>query len=245
MFRLRIATYNIHKCKGLDGRVRPARIAEVLRAVDADIAALQEVVSIAEGEPDLDQAGFIAQQLGMHFALGENRRHFGGAYGNVVLSRFPMRSYCNYDISVPGRERRGCLRTDVDVPDFGVVHAFNVHLGTAFMERRAQGRRLLEEELLRSRDLAGPRVVLGDFNEWTHGLASKLLAAEFDCADIRLHLRTKATYPGVMPLVHLDHIYYDRALILETVGLHRTRLALVASDHLPIWADFHLNPQPA
>jgi endonuclease/exonuclease/phosphatase family metal-dependent hydrolase len=38
---LRVATYNVHRCRGIDGRVRPARIAEVLRE-DADVVALQE-----------------------------------------------------------------------------------------------------------------------------------------------------------------------------------------------------------
>ncbi|HET8550733.1 MAG TPA: endonuclease/exonuclease/phosphatase family protein [Bryobacteraceae bacterium] len=237
MSRFRIVTYNIHKCKGLDGKVRPSRIAAVLRAVDADVAALQEVVSIEGEVRELHQAEYLAHELGMRFAIGENRRHAGGAYGNVVLSRFPLESACNYDISVPGRERRGCLRTDIRL-NGAVLHVFNVHLGTAFMERRHQGRKLLHEELLRSGALAGPRVVLGDFNEWTHGLASQLLTVEFQSADIRLHLPTRFTYPGVCPVLHLDHIYYDNTLVLDGVGLYRSRQALVASDHLPLYADF-------
>lgn len=239
MPRFRIATYNIHKCKGLDGKVRPSRIAEVLRCVNADILALQEVVSVENGVRELNQARYLADELGMQLAIGENRRHAGGAYGNVVLSRLPLHSVCNYDISVPGRERRGCLRTDVRL-DTETVHVFNVHLGTAFMERRHQGKRLLDAELLRSQSVAGPRIVLGDFNEWTRGLASQLLAGEFQSADIRLHLRTRVTYPGVFPMLHLDHIYYDQTLVLDGVGLYRTGLALVASDHLPLYADFRV-----
>jgi endonuclease/exonuclease/phosphatase family metal-dependent hydrolase len=239
MALFRIATYNIHKCKGLDGKVRPSRIAEVIRCVNADVIALQEVVSVENDIRELNQAQYLADELGMQCAIGENRRHAGGAYGNVVLSRVPLHSVCNYDISVPGRERRGCLRADVRL-NGATLHVFNVHLGTAFMERRHQGQRLLDAELLRSRSLAGPRIVLGDFNEWTHGLASQLLAGEFQSADIRLHLRTRFTYPGVCPVLHLDHIYYDNALVLDGVGLYRSRLALIASDHLPIYADFRL-----
>ena len=237
MPRFRIVTYNVHKCRGLDGRVRPARIAEVLRAIRPDIVALQEVVSVEGEHREKHQARYLAEELGMEFAIGENRSHFGGAYGNVVLSRYPVAAACNYDISVPGRERRGCLRTDIAFDDVA-LHVFNVHLGTAYLERRIQGQRLVEEELLRSRTLAGPRIVLGDFNEWTRGLASQILAAEFECADIRLHLRQRFTYPGVWPLLHLDHIYFDNSLVLDGVGLHRTPLSLIASDHLPIWADF-------
>lgn len=235
---MRVVTYNVHKCRGMDGRTRPARIAEVLHSMNADIIALQEVVSIDDDMREMHQARFLAEELGMDFAIGENRRLLGGAYGNVVLSRYPLHAACNYDITVPGRERRGCLRTDIDLGDGCTVHVFNVHLGTAYLERRVQGRLLLADELLYSRELNGPRIVLGDFNEWTHGLASQLLHAEFESADVRMHLKIRSTYPALMPVVHLDHIYYDRSLVLEGVGILRNRLALVASDHLPIWADF-------
>lgn len=241
MRRIRAVTYNVHKCRGMDGRVKPARIAEVLRQVDADIVALQEVLWAPDRGPEFDQARYLAGQLGLNYALGENRKIQGGAYGNVVLSRYGVRSHCNYDISVRGREQRGCLRTDVEVEPEVVVHVFNVHLGTAFLERRHQARRLLEAELIGSRDLVGPRIVMGDFNEWTKGLTTQLLSAEFRGADIRAHLSRTVTYPGMMPFMHLDHIYYDDDLVVESVRVHRTRTALVASDHLPLVANFALH----
>lgn len=236
---LRIATYNVHKCQGLDRRVRPGRIAAVLREVDADIIALQEVVNIEGASHEQHQARFLADELGLAFHLGENRRHQGGAYGNVVLSRYPIRRVCNHDITWRWREPRGCLRVDVEVGD-ALIHIFNVHLGTAFVERRHQGRQLVGGEILGSRELHGPRVVLGDFNEWTHGLASRLLGEELESADLRRHLRRGRTYPGAFPLLHLDHIYYDSALELEQLSLHKSLTALVASDHLPLVADFRL-----
>jgi endonuclease/exonuclease/phosphatase family metal-dependent hydrolase len=242
--RLRVVTYNVHKCVGLDRRVRPARIAAVLREVDADLIALQEVVSVESNAlREAHQARFIAEELGYEFRLGENRKHKGGAYGNVVLSRVPVAHCHNYDITWRWQERRGALRVDVSLDESGarMLHLFNVHLGTAYIERRHQGRRLVGDEILRDARLQGPRVVLGDFNEWTHGLASRLLSEELRSADLRKHLRTRRTYPGPLPLVHLDHIYYDDALTLERLTLHRSRLALVASDHLPLVADFRLD----
>ncbi|MDT5156707.1 MAG: hypothetical protein QOC61_1899 [Acidobacteriota bacterium] len=243
--RLRVATYNVHKCVGLDRRERPARIASVLREVDADLIALQEVVSVeSNASREAHQARFIAEELGYGFYLGENRRHKGGAYGNVVISRLPVVHCHNYDITWRWQEPRGALRVDVQLDESGasVLHLFNVHLGTAFVERRHQGRKLVGEAILRDPHLReSPRVVLGDFNEWTHGLASRLLSQELRSADLRQHLRTRRTYPGALPFLHLDHIYYDPALTLERLTLHRTRLALVASDHLPLVADFHLN----
>src|SRR5262249_9570220 len=156
--RVRMVTYNVHKCRGLDGRTSATRIAEVLEEVDSDVIALQEVMG--------HQAEAIATHLKMDFALGETRKHQGYAYGNMLLSQCPIRTTRNYDLSVHGREERGCLRADV-VVNGAVLHVFNVHLGTAFIERRVQGRKLVAPELLNDEGLERPRVVMGDFNEWT------------------------------------------------------------------------------
>ncbi len=241
---MRVVTYNVHRCRGLDGRVRPARVAAVLREVEADIIALQEVLSITRGPREKDQARYLAEELGLNHLIGENRRHRGGAFGNVVLSRFPMRSVKNYDLSVVGRERRGCLHIDVDLGG-AIVHVFNVHLGTAFLERRHQGRMLARPEILLNDELEGPRLMLGDFNEWAPGLTTRLLGSHLKSVDIRRHLRRRRTYPGVFPVLHLDHIYHDEELVLRSLKLHRSRTALVASDHLPLIADFTLAHEPA
>lgn len=237
--KFRIATYNIHKCKGLDFRTNPQRIADVLREINADIIALQEVVSHKHRTPEENQAKFIADALGYEFRIGENRKHSGGIYGNVVLSRLPISDDKNFDISIEKYERRGCQCVDVETVSGKNLHIYNIHMGTSFLERRRQVQRLLDDEVL-NRHHAAPRILLGDFNEYTHGLASKLLKAHFRSADLREHLKVKRTYPGIFPLMHLDHIYYDRNLKIEAAFVHRSRLALVASDHLPLVADFHL-----
>jgi endonuclease/exonuclease/phosphatase family metal-dependent hydrolase len=237
--KLRVVTYNVHRCRGIDGRLRPDRIVDVLREVDADIAALQEVVS-GEGDGDGNQARYIGEALGLHWALGENRKLKGAAYGNVALSRYPLRVVKNHDISVTGRERRGAFHTDVLLGERDAVHVFNIHLGTAFVERRHQGRRLSERDsgILHDRELTGPKIVLGDFNEWTSGLATRLLGSHLKSVDIQKHLRRRRTYPGFLPMLHLDHIYYDGPLELMKLTLHRSRKSLMASDHLPLVADF-------
>ena len=126
--RLRIMTYNIHKCRGLDGREQPTRIVEVLREIDADVIPSQEIVSI-HGSPEEHQAQFIAGELGFHACFGENRRHNGGGYGNLLLSRFLLLAIDNQDITTPGRERRGCLGADIELET--TLHVFNLHLGTS------------------------------------------------------------------------------------------------------------------
>jgi len=238
--KFRVATYNIHKCVGLDRRLSPERIVEVLSEIDADIIGLQEVLCVQGQEDRNDQAHFIARELGLEFRLGENRQLKGGAYGNVVLSRFPLSEARNHDISIVGREQRGCLRVDVNLHGQQPLHIYNVHLGTSFIERRRQARKLLHDDVLKNGDHIGPRVLLGDFNEWTRGLASRMLEEHFQSADIRLHLGRARTYPGVLPFLHLDHIYFDDALELMDAKLHRSRNALVASDHLPIVAEFRI-----
>jgi endonuclease/exonuclease/phosphatase family metal-dependent hydrolase len=220
---MRVVTYNVHKCAGLDQRVMPRRVAEVIRGLQADVIGLQEIT-----EP---QAQRIAELLEMNLVMGEVRRHHGAAYGNAVLSGHAMSGICAFDLTAPGRERRGCIRTDVGLPDGQVLHAFNFHLGTQHGERQWQARRIVEIELLRSKDLRGPRVVVGDFNEWTHGLVSTMFAAELK----PIHV---PTYPGIWPVLRLDHIYYDADLVLEHAFLHRTMKTMIASDHLPLVADF-------
>jgi endonuclease/exonuclease/phosphatase family metal-dependent hydrolase len=240
--RIRVATYNIHKCRGLDRRISPARIISVIRQLDADVVALQEVVAVENGRPEFDQVRRIAGELKEYqFCFGANRELHGGAYGNLTLSRFPVKLCHNYDVTWHKRERRGCLRTDVELSSGAVLHVFNVHLGTGFVERRHQARQLLSNEVLNRSELISPRIVVGDFNEWVRGLASRLMGDTFSAVDPRAYLRYARTYPGVFPFLHLDHFYFDRQLRLRSFRVHRSRKALIASDHLPMVAEFELS----
>lgn len=236
----RVTTYNIHKCQGLDRRVRPRRIAEVLKEIDADVVALQEVVGMDEAAREHNQVHSIADELGMDFRIGENRRLRGGAYGNAVLSRLPIAQDKNHDLTCRRYEPRGCLEVAVQVDPTEVLHVFNVHLGTGFFERRYQAHRLFEVIADQS-NLSSPRIVLGDFNEWTRGLTTRLMSFHLNSAEPEQRLGRARTYPGVFPILHLDHVYYNSFLKLDQVSVHRSRLALAASDHLPIVADFTLD----
>jgi endonuclease/exonuclease/phosphatase family metal-dependent hydrolase len=236
---VRIATYNVHKCRGLDRRVDPARIAAVIRDLEADVVAVQEIISSTDSSED--QVRYLAEHAGRYeWCFGENRFHLGRPYGNAILSRLPVRFARNYDLTSGKRERRGCLRADVELKAGGILHIFNVHLGTSFFERRHQARRLVSREVVAAEDLTGPRVVVGDFNEWTRGLASRLMSKNFQSVDLRAFTRRRRTYPGVLPLLHLDHFYFDEHLLLKRYHVQRTRRSLVASDHLPLVAEFQV-----
>ena len=158
-----------------------------------------------------------------------------------MLSRWMIESARHFDLSVPRREERGVLRTDICIGG-QAIHIFNVHLGAAHRERRSQAMRLMDEDLLRAIDISGPRIVLADFNEWTLGLVTRTLRSEFHLMDLRNMSRVRA-YPAIMPLLHLDHIYLDHQLTIENAFFHRNRVSLLASDHLPLVADVLLGRQ--
>jgi endonuclease/exonuclease/phosphatase family metal-dependent hydrolase len=230
---VRIATYNIHRCRGMDRRTMPSRIADVIREMNADVIALQEVIGAGPGGPG--QAEEIGAALGMGWVMHSVRMLRNHHFGNVVLSRFPVVHHGHYDLSWRTCEERACQRVDLDLGDEAILHVYNVHLGTAVLERRYQAGRLAG--FVHDHRIKGPKVILGDFNEWMKGLATKTLSALFESIDIAQHLRRRRTYPGLFPLLHLDHIYYEGEVTVRSLELVRTRKALVASDHLPLIAD--------
>jgi endonuclease/exonuclease/phosphatase family metal-dependent hydrolase len=232
---LRIATYNIHRCRGLDGRTRPDRIAAVLHAIDADVVALQEV--LGTGPRGTSHAEELGAALGMGWVMAAARHLRGHQFGNAVLSRFPITHHVEHDLSWKTCEPRCLQRVDVAAPG-GTLHVYNVHLGTAILERRHQAQRLAT--IVTDRHVAGPKLVLGDFNEWMRGLATRLLSQRLNSIDLRNFLRRRRTYPGLFPILHLDHIYYAGRLEVVGIELPRTRLSLVASDHLPLVADIRI-----
>ena len=181
--KLRVATYNIHRCRGLDGRTNPARIANVIRAIDADIVALQEV--IGAGPSAGGHAEELGALLGMGWVMAPTRHLRGNLFGNVVLSRHPILHHAHYDLSWKTCEPRGCQRVDVAIGT-DTLHLYNVHLGTAFLERRHQAERL--GSIVHARRVGVPKVVLGDFNEWSRGLATKVLNERLESIDLRAHL---------------------------------------------------------
>ena len=175
---LTVVSYNIHRGVGLDRRRDLDRIADVIAEVSPDVVGLQEVIR-EEGVPHADQAMYLASRLDMsEIVMGETRTHGGGTYGNVVLTRLPVLGSGRCDLSRGVREPRGCLRVDLDIAGTP-LHVFNCHFGLALRERREQ-LDLLGVFIRDSERLAGPRVLLGDFNEWLQEYASSSGAVYLD-----------------------------------------------------------------
>jgi endonuclease/exonuclease/phosphatase family metal-dependent hydrolase len=233
---VRIATYNIHRSRGMDRRTSPARIAEVIRDIDPDVVAMQEVVGAGPG--GAGHAEEIGAALGMGWVMHPVRQLRGHLFGNVVMSRYPIARHGHYDLSWRTCEARACQRADLDLGEGRLLHVYNVHLGTAVLERRYQAPRLAS--YVHDPRVRGPKIILGDFNEWMRGLATRTLSSLFDSVDIHAHLKRRRTYPGLFPVLHLDHIYYEGDVHVRSVELPRTRKALIASDHLPLVANLRI-----
>jgi endonuclease/exonuclease/phosphatase family metal-dependent hydrolase len=213
---VRVATYNIHRGRGLDGRTRLERIAAVLAGVDADVIALQEVIGASPLKPG--QAAELGAALGMGWVMAPTRHLRSALFGNVVLSRFPVRNHVQHDLTWKTCEHRGVQRV---------------------LERRHQAVKLAS--LVHDRRVVGPKIVLGDFNEWARGIAKDVLAERLHSIDLQKHLkRGGRSYPGFFPILHLDHIYYEGQVEVMKVTMPRDRMALMASDHLPLVADLRI-----
>lgn len=219
-----VATYNVHDCIGQDRRHDPERVLAVLRELDADLLALQEL----QWEPQaaLDLLQYFAGQLHYRAIPGGTLLRGNGHYGNAILTRLPVRQVRRMDLSVPHREPRGAIEATVDLPS-GPLRAVATHLGLWPGERRQQVSRLLA----RLDGKPGPVLLLGDLNEWfIWGRPLRWLHAHFG------HSAHLPTYPACRPLFALDRIWVKPKSLLAELRVHATPLSRAASDHLPLLA---------
>lgn len=242
---IRLVTYNIHRAIGVDRRFRPERVVEVLRHHEADVVLLQEVDEGAPRSRELNLARELARAAGYpHFALGHNVQLKKGRYGNATLSRFPILRERNIDLSLDESWiRRGCQHTTLDLAEAGRLEVFNVHLGLSARERQRQVDLLFRSPELGGLPAAARILVGGDFNDWRSRLWPMFTNGRgFRCAtDRRTGLgHTIATYPSFSPQGGLDRLYFRGDLELVASRRCRLQISRVASDHLPVIADFRL-----
>jgi endonuclease/exonuclease/phosphatase family metal-dependent hydrolase len=227
--RLVVATYNVHTGVGVDHRYDPARIAQVLRELGADIIGLQEVDAGHRHGRHIDQWLYFAEATGLNAVRGTSLIDHRGRFGNAILTRFPVLGVRHIDLSVPGREPRGAIDVDLAV-EGRVLRVIATHLGLNAAERRIQARRLVERLVA----VAGGHdglVIMGDLNEWRGRRGGiRMLERRLGRAPA---LRT---FPSWLPLLRLDRIYAGGGAALSGATVHRTPLARVASDHLPLKA---------
>ena len=228
---VRVTTYNIHTCVGVDRRYDPGRIATVLREIDADIACLQEVDARRGSDGHHDQWSYLGEVTGRRVITGMGIRERLGRFGNAILTRFPVLTARAIDLSVSGYEPRGAIDADLLIDD-RVLRVIATHFGLHAVERRLQANRLmavLGEPLAANRRLADAVLLMGDLNEWRgRSGAIRLL-------DRRLGPSAAArTFPSWLPVLALDRIYAEGPAVLRDVYVYRSPLARLASDHLPL-----------
>jgi endonuclease/exonuclease/phosphatase family metal-dependent hydrolase len=214
---LRIASYNVHGCVGTDGRKDAARIATVIGELGCDTVGLQEV------DYRLD---YIAGRLGMQSIPGITLVRHDGPFGNALLTRRKVLEVRQLDLGYGRREPRSALDVDLDVGGER-VRVIVTHLGLFAAERRWQVRKLLEMV----RDTEERLVVLGDINEWfpfSRPLRwfNRLLG----------HSVAERSFPSRWPLFALDRVWVRPRPALLALKAHRSALATLASDHLPVKA---------
>jgi endonuclease/exonuclease/phosphatase family metal-dependent hydrolase len=234
----------IHGMRGRDGRADPERVALVIEETHTDVAGLQEVGALGGAGELLDPGGTLSRLTGLAHAFGLTELRSGYPYGNCILSRFPITASRSYDLSVPRREKRGCLRADLDLGTFA-LHLFNCHLGLDARERRRQAAQLLSADILRDAALAYPLVLVGDFNAWSSRSAVPRWIRR-QLADAAVLARsTRATFPAVFPLFRLDRAYVGPAVRVHSCRVHESHLARLASDHLPVVVEIEFDASAA
>jgi len=223
---LKIATYNIHACIGADGKFDPARIAAVLKEIDADIIALQEVEHHSIDELDLLE--YLAYQTGHEAIAGPTLFRETRHYGNALLTKLPLKSFKHIDLSVAGFEPRGAIEATFDVAGYE-LQVIATHLGLKPAERRWQVKQLLDVKSQQEADIS---CLLGDVNEWLlWGRPLRWLHRHFSAPP---HL---ATFPARWPIFALDRIWIAPQRSKIKLSVHKSVLARQASDHLPLVAD--------
>lgn len=242
--QLRIITLNVHKgLSQFNRRMVIHELREGLRALSPDLVFLQEVLGLNERHalrfaawPRAPQYEFLAEDRWQH-AYGRNAVYDHGHHGNAVLSRFPIVSALNEDVSDHRFEKRGLLHCEVAVPGWPHnLHCLCVHLSLHERGRRKQldaiaGR--LEEIVARG----APVIVAGDFNDWRQR-ATAILERGLGMTEVSTSRggRAARTFPSFLPLLRLDRIYI-RGFEVVAAQVHRGAPWSLLSDHLALGAD--------
>lgn len=240
-FALRVMTYNVHGCVGMDRRRSESRVAEVIAALGPDVVGLQELDLGRRRSAGVDQARVIAEQLGwqhhFHPAMQQADEH----YGDAILSRFPI--VLRQTGTLPGpllfpcRENRGALRVEITTPA-GSVHVINTHLGLRQRELLAQVRCLNSSAWMDQVSDDDPLILLGDFNCRPGSKPYRIVTETMrDTWSFGAEYGPRNTFPTFWPLLAVDHIFVNGRLRAKRTFVARTPLTRIASDHFPLIAD--------
>ena len=236
---MRLLTYNIHKgIGGGDRRYRLERIIEVIEEENPDLICLQEVTRHAPRTHHDDQPKILADYFKTAASLYQMNVHYKeGGYGNLLLSRWPLRSKHHISLRLRRKKPRGVQLAVVETVE-GLLHLGNWHLGLAERERRWQVRHLLEHHLFRE-SAHLPTLLAGDYNDWRNTLAAGPFASH-DFRQVTGPPWRFRSFPALMATLALDKVFYRGGIVIRHAKVVHNRLASQASDHLPLVVDFHV-----
>lgn len=233
-----VASYNVHKCIGMDKKFDPARVVAVIRELDADVVALQEADERFGRKAGLLDLRSLKHDAGLTpVPLPANAKGHGW-HGNVLLMREGAVRHIR-QLRLPGVEPRGALVVDLDLKGFS-LRIIAAHFGLLRHSRSLQAATLLDIVLAEKR----PTILLGDLNEWRVGRRSSLKPLNPDFGPIHAAI---PSFPSRFPLLALDRILASPHRLISSIEVHDSPLARIASDHLPIKArvDLASAPHPA
>jgi endonuclease/exonuclease/phosphatase family metal-dependent hydrolase len=229
---MRVLTYNIHSCQGADGRFDMNRTLAVIRAINADVVALQEV----ENSGELAKS-FLRKVESLDYRsviYGPTFFRKGADYGNLLLSKYPVRSERKIDLSWRKREPRGAISVELTT-ELGVCRFWATHFGLGMRERKGQAMRLLREMERPDSNHVPARILVGDLNEWRgFGAPLRLLRRHFPS------ISRCRTFPSAFPVVALDRILMASRQWRMSTKVPDVPQVKAASDHLPLVADISL-----
>ena len=227
-----VASYNVHKCVGMDKQFDPARIAQVIAELGADIVALQEADQRFGERAALLDFKCIERECGLTAVPVRGAKNGHGWHGNVLLVR-AAKVHDAHRIRLPGVEPRGALVVDLDL-DAGPLRIVAAHLGLLRRSRAQQAAAILDAIAARPER---PTLVLGDLNEWRVCDRSALQRLAHLFGPLAPAL---PSFPSRLPLFALDRILGSPHHLVAHTEVHDTPLARVASDHLPVKARIDL-----
>ncbi|MDP1708064.1 MAG: endonuclease/exonuclease/phosphatase family protein [Gammaproteobacteria bacterium] len=242
---LRVMTYNVHSCIGMDGKLAPERIARVIAHYAPDIVALQELDVGRARTEGADQAHLIARCLEMDFHFHPALHLEEERYGDAILTHLPMRLVKAGALpGLPGQfflEPRGALWVAIDVHGTE-IQVLNTHLGLLPRERKAQVEVLLGPEWLAHTECRGPVILCGDFNALPTSKVCRRFRNRLNDAQIELKRhRPRGTFFGRFPAARIDHVFVDAGFEVTDIEVPDSELARVASDHLPLIVEIKIN----
>lgn len=242
---LRVMTYNVHSCIGMDGKLDAERIARVIARAGPDVVALQELDVGRSRTAGMDQAQLIAHYLEMEFQFHPALHLEEERYGDAILTHLPQRLVKAGPLpglaDKPLLEPRGALWVAIELHG-KEVQVINTHLGLHPRERMAQVAVLLGSDWLANDKCRDPVILCGDFNALPLSSVCRRLAGRLKDVQIEAQRhRPQSTYSGRFPTVRIDHIFTSPGLEVTGIEVPGSELARSASDHLPLIAEIRLS----